>query len=294
MRFNLGFFLREAFRNMRHNLLMSVTAATTTFVCILVLGIGLLVNAHVGGIIQSIGDRVELTAFFEQDISQQEIEETRDEVDSWQEVESSAYVSREEALQRFQETFADQPEIYQDLGDNPLPASLEVSLASPGESEAVADRLVESGFAREDINYPAQTIDRLNTITGYITWALRGATALFLVSSVLLISNAIRLSIFARRKEIEIQKLVGASDSFVRSPFVVEGMVQGLIGSLLAALAVVWLNLFFVEWANTNVPFFPISSSAVNAFSTVLILVGVGVLIGVIGSYVSVRRFLKV
>jgi cell division transport system permease protein len=294
MRFNLGFFLREAFKNMRLNLLMSITAATTTFMCILVLGVGLLVNAHIGDIIRSIGERVEITAFFPEEVSRAEVEEARNEVASWPEVRESTYVSKEEALQRFQETFADQPELYQDLGDNPLPASIEISLHSPEDSDAVAERLVEAGFAREDISYPAQTIERLNTITGYITWALRGATALFLISSVLLISNAIRLSIFARRKEIEIQKLVGASDNFVRSPFLVEGLVQGVIGSVVAALVVIWLNFFFVDWANTNIPFFPISASAVDTISTLLILVAVGVVIGVVGSYLSVRRFLKV
>ncbi|TCJ19444.1 ABC transporter permease [Rubrobacter taiwanensis] len=292
MRFNLGFFLREAFKNMRLNLLMSVTAATTTFMCILVLGIGMLVNAHVSDIIRSIGERVEITAFFPEDATQQEIRQAREEVQSWPEVRESTYVSKEEALQRFQESL---PEIAQNLEDNPLPASIEISLHDPADSQAVADRLVESGyFAREDISYPAQTIDRLNTITGYITWALRGATALFLISSVLLISNAIRLSIFARRKEIEIQKLVGASDNFVRMPFVVEGMVQGLIGSAVAALVVVWLNFFFVDWANRNIPFFPISATAVDTVSTMAILIAVGVIIGVAGSYLSVRRFLKV
>src|SRR3712207_7124856 len=83
-------------------------------------------------------------------------------------------------------------------------------------------------------------------------WGLYGATTLFLVSSILLISNAIRLSIFARRKEIEVMKLVGASDSFVRTPFVFEGLVQGLIGAGLAALTVVWINFLFVDWSRSE------------------------------------------
>src|ERR687894_2228038 len=94
-------------------------------------------------------------------------------------------------------------------------------------------------------------------------------TALFLLASILLISNVIRLSIFARRKEIEVMKLVGASDRFVRTPFVFEGMAQGLIGAGLAALTVIWLNFLFVDWARDALPFVPISGDAVN---TLLVL----------------------
>ena len=85
-------------------------------------------------------------------------------------------------------------------------------------------------------------------------WGLYGATLLFLVASVLLISNAIRLSIFARRKEIEVMKLVGASDGFVRTPFVFEGLLQAFAGASLAAFAVIWINLLFVDWSHNALP----------------------------------------
>jgi cell division transport system permease protein len=90
-----------------------------------------------------------------------------------------------------------------------------------------------------------------------------------------------------------VMKLVGASDRFVRTPFVFEGMVQGLIGAGLAALTVIWLNFLFVDWSREALPFVPISGDAVNTFLMLLLLVGVGVLIGVIGSFLSVTRFLR-
>ena len=89
-------------------------------------------------------------------------------------------------------------------------------------------------------------------------------------------------------------KLVGASDGFVRTPFVLEGLAQGLIGATLAALVVVWGNAVFVEWAQNALPFVPVSSDAVNTLLVLVALVAVGVLIGIIGSFVSVRRFLRV
>ena len=291
---NLGFFLAEAFKNLRLNLLMSVTAVTTTAVCILILGIGLLVDAHVEGIVGNVGQDVTITAFFPEDIDQERIDEVISSVESYPEVNESTYVSKEEALERFRETFADQPDIAGSISSDVLPASMEIQLKDSSDSSVVADRLREEGFQDDEIRYPQQTVDRLNQITGYLVWGLRGATALFFVASVLLIFNTIRLSIFARRKEIEVMKLVGASDSFVRTPFVLEGLVQGLIGAIPAALLVVWVDSLFVSWAQQSLPFLPISSGAVNALIVLLFLLFVGALVGIAGSFFSVRRFLKV
>lgn len=292
MRFNLGFFLHEALKNVRLNLLMSLTAMTTTFICILVLGVAFLINAHVGGLVDSVRQDVSIEAFFDGDAGQERIDEVRGEVAGYPEVAGVTVVTQEEAVERFQETFSDQPALSESVEE--LPASLQIELENPGDAEAVAAKLRETGFTEENLRYPQQTIDRLNTVTGYIVWGLRGATALFLVSSVLLISNAIRLSIFARRQEIEVMKLVGASDGFVRTPFVFEGLVQSLIGALLAALVVIWANSLFVDWIQDAVPFIPISGEAVNVPLLLLVLLGLGAVIGVLGSYLSVRRFLKV
>jgi cell division transport system permease protein len=293
-RFNFGFFLREASKNIRLNLLMSITAITTTFICILVLGVGLLASSHVEGVIGSVREDVSVEAYFPPDASQEEIDGTITRVEGWPEVSSVNYVSEEEALASFKETFADRPELYENLDPGVLPASLQIQLEEPTEAEQVAQRLEQDqGFSPENLSYPQQTIERLNSVTSYMIWGLYGATILFLISSVLLISNAIRLSIFARRKEIEVMKLVGASDSFVRTPFVFEGMVQGLIGAGLAALAVIWLNFLFIDWSRDALPFVPISGGAVNTILVLLTLVVVGVVIGVVGSFLSVTRFLR-
>ncbi|MBA2346037.1 MAG: ABC transporter permease [Rubrobacter sp.] len=294
MRFNLGFFLKEALTNIRLNLLMSVTAVTTTFVCVLVLGAAILVSGHVEGIIGSVRQDVSVEAFFSPDETQDRIDEVRQQVEAYPEVSEVKYISQEQALADFKDTFKDNPEIYQDLGSDVLPASLAIQIEDPSEAEAVAGKLRSAGFTDENLSYPQQTIERLNSVTSYMIWGLRAATALFLISSILLISNAIRLSIFARRQEIEVMKLVGASDSFVRTPFVFEGMMQSLVGATLAALVVVWFNYLFVDWARDYLPFFPISASAINTFLVLVILVAVGAAIGVLGSFLSVTRFLRV
>jgi cell division transport system permease protein len=294
MRFNFGFFMREAFKNLRLNLLMSITAITTTFICIVVLGVAWLVSAHVGGVTSSVRQDVSVEAYFPPDATQEEIDGIISDVKSWPEVSGVNYVSEEEALAAFKETFADRPELSENLAPGVLPASIQIQLEDPSEADAVAQRLEqEKGFTDDNLSYPQQTIERLNSVTSYMIWGLYGATMLFLISSVLLISNAIRLSIFARRKEIEVMKLVGASDSFVRTPFVFEGMVQGLIGAGLAAFAVIWINFLFIDWARDALPFVPISADAVNPILLLLVLVVVGVVIGVVGSFLSVTRFLR-
>ncbi|MFL5990522.1 MAG: cell division protein FtsX [Rubrobacteraceae bacterium] len=294
MRFNFGFFTREALKNLRLNLLMSITAITTTFICIVVFGVAWLVSAHVGAVTSSVRQDVSVEAYFPPDATQEEIDGIISDVKSWPEVSGVSYVSEEEALAAFKETFADRPELSENLAPGVLPASIQIQLEDPSEAEAVAQRLEqEKGFTDDNLSYPQQTIERLNSVTSYMIWGLYGATMLFLISSVLLISNAIRLSIFARRKEIEVMKLVGASDSFVRTPFVFEGMVQGLIGAGLAAFAVIWINFLFIDWARDALPFVPISADAVNPILLLLVLVVVGVVIGVVGSFLSVTRFLR-
>jgi cell division transport system permease protein len=292
MRFNLGFFLAEALKNLRLNLLMSITAITTTFICLLVFGLGLLVSVHIQSIIDSIREDVSVEAFMPNATSQ-EVDALANEVETWPEVAIVTRVSEEQAFAEFKDKFEDQPELYQDLELGVFPPSIQIQLEDPHSASAVAERLKEQGFTERNLSYPQQTIDRLNSITSYMIWGLYGATMLFLVASVLLISNAIRISIFARRKEIEVMKLVGASDGFVRTPFLLEGLLQAFAGACLAALAVIWINLLFVDWSHNALPYVPISSDAVNAFSTLLVLIGVGVAIGVIGSFLSVTRFLR-
>ncbi len=292
MRFNLGFFLAEALKNLRLNVLMSITAVTTTFICILVFGLGLLVSAHIQGVIGSVREDVSVEAFMPNATSQ-EVEALANEVAGWPEVASVTEVSEEQAFAEFKDKFEDQPDLYEDLDQGVFPASVQIQLENPDSANAVAERLKQQGFSESNLSYPQQTIDRLNTITSYVIWGLYGATLLFLVASVLLISNAIRLSIFARRKEIEVMKLVGASDGFVRTPFVLEGLLQAFAGAALAAFAVIWINLLFVDWSQNALPYVSISSEAVDAFSTLLLLIAVGVVLGVIGSFLSVTRFLK-
>ncbi len=292
MKVSLGFFLAEALKNIRLNVLMSITAITTTFICILVFGLGLLVSNHIQGMIGSVREDVSVEAFMP-NATGEDLDTLANKVEGWPEVSRATQVSEKEAFAEFKDKFSDKPELYEDLDQGVFPASVQIQLKDPDTANEVAAKLKQEGFTERGLSYPQQTIDRLNSVTSVVIWGLYGATLLFLIASVLLISNAIRLSIFARRKEIEVMKLVGASDGFVRTPFVLEGLLQGLVGSTLAALAVIWIEYLFIEWAHNALPFVPISANTVNAPFLILLLIAVGVAIGVIGSFLSVTRFLR-
>src|SRR5215204_306038 len=272
---------------------MSVTAATTTVICVLILGLGLLTYGHAGAFLDSIGRDISMTAYLPEDFSSERIEEVRGNVEAYPEVSEVRYVSKEQALEDFKETLSEQPDIVEGLPSDVLPASLEITLNNPGDSGAVAQKLQGEGFGEDDLRRNEELAESFETFAYWVMLVLGVVTALFLLASVLLISNVIRLSIFARRKEIEVMKLVGASDSFVRTPFVFEGMVQGLIGAGLGALVVIWLNFLFIDWSRDALPFVPISADAVNTILVLLTLVVVGVVIGVVGSFLSVTRFLR-
>src|SRR5918993_1254734 len=150
MRFNFGFFLREALKTPRLTLLMTTTAITTTFICIVVLGVGLLASSHVEGVIGSVREDVSVEAYFPPDATDEEIDEITNTVEGWPEVASVNYISEEEALATFKDTFADRPELYENLDPGVLPASLQIQLENPMEAEVVAQRLEEEqGFGRE-------------------------------------------------------------------------------------------------------------------------------------------------
>src|SRR5918997_1355626 len=292
MRFNLGFFLAEAFKNIRLNLLMSITAVTTTFICILVFGVGLLVSEHVEGVIGSVREDVSVEVFMP-GRGEKEVAAIEEKARGWGEVSSVERISEEQALAAFKDTFREQPELYENLDRGVLPASLQIQLTDPDLADEVAGKLKAEGFSEENLSYPQQTIERLNSVTSYMIWGLYAATILSLGAGFLLSPTPISLSFSPRRKEIEVMKLVGASDGFVRTPFVLEGLIQGLLGAGLAALAVVWLNFLFVDWSRDALTFVPIAGNAVSTLSVLLVLVIVGVAIGVGGSFLSVTRFLR-
>jgi len=223
-------------------------------------------------------------------------------------VKSIAYVTKEQALAIFKERTKNTPQLVEQLRNNPLPASIEVALVSPREVQGVVDLIVKNpltakvvktpanlGTAKDtDIKYGQNVVEALFAATGVVRLFAAGFLGLLLIVSLVLIGNTIRLAIYSRRREIGIMRLVGASNWFIRTPFLLEGVLQALIGSILAILTLVAAQAVIVPWLQGNLKFLPVNIGGVTVAQLAALLILSGVGIGLIGSGTAVRRYLKV
>jgi cell division transport system permease protein len=291
----ISFFLKEAFGSLRRNFFMTIAALVTVFLSIVVLG-GVLVFVYTtDALLKEVEQKVEITVYLntDPDPSQEEIDALSAEISGWKEVKNSIFITKQEALDRLKEDFADNPEILEGLTGNPLPASFEISLVDPTTVDSVASRF-EGNSIVDEVRYGKEIADKLFSATSWLRNLFVAAIALLGIVAVLLISNTIRLSIFARKREVEIMKLVGATNWFIRWPFIIEGVTVGLIGAVFAAVVVLVLNSVLIGRISENLTFMSVPLDAVPNVVVTVILLAVGVGIGAVGSAIGLRRFLKV
>jgi cell division transport system permease protein len=291
----ISFFLKEAFGSLRRNYFMTIAALVTVFLSIVVLG-GVLVFVYTtDALLKEVEQKVEITVYLktDPDPTQDQIDAMQTQILGWPEVKSSVFVTKQEALDRLKKDFQDNPQILEGLTGNPLPASFEISLVDPQAVDKVAARFNGNGIV-DEVKYGKEIADKLFTFTSQFRNFLLGFIVLLGVVSVLLISNTIRLSIFARKREVEIMKLVGATNWFIRWPFIIEGVTVGLVGAIFASVVVLVLNSFLIGKVRTSLTFMTIPLNAVPYVEVAVILLAVGVVIGAAGSGLGLRRFLKV
>jgi cell division transport system permease protein len=291
----ISFFLKEAFGSLRRNYFMTIAALVTVFLSIVVLG-GVLVFVYTtDALLKEVEQKVEITVYLktDPDPTQDEIDAMQTEILSWPEVKNSVYISKQDALERLRKDFEDNPEILEGLTGNPLPASFEISLVDPQAVDQVASRFDDRSIV-DEVRYGKEVADKLFSFTSQARNFLLIFIVLLGIVAILLISNTIRLSIFARKREVEIMKLVGATNWFIRWPFVIEGVAVGFLGALAAVIVVLLLNSFLVGRIRESMPFMAIPLDAVPYVLVTVILLAVGVVIGAAGSGIGLRRFLKV
>jgi cell division transport system permease protein len=289
----ISFFFFEAFRSLRRNYFMTIAAVVTVFLSMAVLGVVIVFAYNIDAVLKDVEQKVEITIFLKDSASAQEIDAMQKEIAGLPQVKDTKFVSKDEALRRLREDLKDHPEILQSLSGNPLPASFEISLKDPKTVDVVAKQFQGRPIV-DEVRYGKEIADRIFRVTSVIRNVLLVFLILLGAVSVLLISNTIRLSIYARRREVEIMKLVGATNWFIRWPFVIEGLAVGLVGAV-AALAIVSLGTDFVFGRiRENLLFLSVPFDAVSTFELSAILLGVGALIGALGSGLGLRRFLNV
>ncbi|RIK09903.1 MAG: hypothetical protein DCC49_04765 [Acidobacteria bacterium] len=287
-----GYFIGETFQNIRRNFLMAASAILTVAISLALLGSVLLIRQWTDTIVGRWRGNVEINVFLRNDASEPQIQAVQSKISSIPDVKEFRYVSKEEALTEFQEMFKDKKDLVENVGPGVLPASFRITLKDPEEADAVGDQ-IKGLPGVDEVQYASQTIKRLTAITNWVTAGMAFFVAIFAIAAVLLIANTIRLAVFARRKEIGIMKLVGATNWFVRVPFMLEGLLTGFIGSVLAFAGIYGLAML-TRRVQSLAPIFDAAVGTGAAIETGLILVVFGIGVGILGSGIALRRFLDV
>jgi cell division transport system permease protein len=294
------FFLAEAIRSIRANVAVSIAATVTVLIAVFILGAFIPSFLYVQSTVDSQKDRVDVRAYLSDSAKVAQVNDLQNRLVELQrqgQVEEFSYLNKDEALAEARERLKD-PSILEYLSSNPYPANFVIK---PGQAEQ-ADELVASlrthPAIHEDlgVKYGQETTDRLLTVARFIQWAGLALITILLVASVLLIGNTIRLSIFARRREVEVMKLVGATNWFIRWPFVIEGIICGLLGAVLS-VALLWAVKVGVvdQWIESSDSALERDEATTIGFPLLgLVLIAAGAIVGAIGSGITLRRFLKV
>ena len=301
---SLGYCIRQGFKNIWRNRMFSVASITTMTACILLFGMFFSVLMNVNFMIRTLEEEVGVTVLFDEGLEQDKIDEIGEKIKAMEHVTDVTYTSAEEAWEKFQQEYFEGNEEYaksfSENGENPLAnsASYTVRVDEIENQTSIVTRIKRLEGVRQ-VNQSAGATKTLISFNSLFTYVAVAIIALLLVVSIFLIANTVNVGISVRRHEIAIMKLIGATDSFVRAPFIVEGLLLGLIGSLipLGILFIAYdrilgwlLNRFGV--LNTISGSLPSVIEVFHVLAPVGVALGLG--IGLIGSIITVRRHLRV
>ena len=304
---NLGYSLREAGRHFRRNWSTVLGAIVTIFLSLFVIGLFVLGSALVGNMVGNVEDQVTIQAFLSDDASQGDVDALQAKIEGWGTVQSVTYKSKEEALEEYKQTMSNRnaaDAVAALDGENPVPASLVINLTDPKDVESVAgDLMADKGFEKvaddaddpaSSVQYGRETVERLFSVTYYLRIAAIALVVMLAFIAFVFINNTIRLAISARRREIAIMRLVGASNGFIRGPFMMEGMLEALIGSALAVIVLSAGMSVVIPRLQNSLQFLSFDLPLSVLVLTHVALVVIGLLIGLFGSMIAMRRYLKV
>lgn len=291
----VGYFVSETVTNLKRNLLMTIAAISTVAISLLLLGGVQILGMIVHNVTLDWENKVEISVFLLDDAAPGELEAIEADLANTPQVEEVTYVSKARAYEEFKELFRGQPEMVESLPRDALPASYRVKLTDAKYAEAVAAS-IDGAPGVDEVKYGGEFIKRLlqvNTLLRTITFVM---SLILLVAAAALIANTIRLAIYARREEIGVMKLVGATNWFIRIPFMLEGVFAALVGAIIAGAIVVSANALLFARMGDAVPLlsraFSFTTGEIGSVLVILVAVGGGV--GLVGSSMALRRFLEV
>ncbi|MBU3804529.1 MAG: permease-like cell division protein FtsX [Candidatus Cellulosilyticum pullistercoris] len=292
----LKYLFKEGIIGLWRNRTMAVASIGTIVLCLLILGMSYGVGTNIDYLIEQIETKFGITAYIKEGLTELEILNLRYEVEQLEDVASVTYISKEEALKNFSADNEDESLFEMFKEDNPLPASLEITTVDIKNQGQLIERLNNIEGIDETVYFQNETQTFIN-IRNTVNYICYGILICLIVVGLLLMSNTIKLTVYIRKREINIMKYVGATDSFIRVPFLIEGMLVGFIGALISILMVT----FAYDWisekaANVSgvlaelslVPTAEIISSLIPMY----LALGIG--IGLIGSMFAIHKHLKV
>jgi len=290
----IGYYFAEAFRSLVRNSWLSLASVGTVTVSLLILGCSLLLVLNADRVATTLESSVEVSVFLHNGLNQDQVNALEEKIRALPGVSQVRFISKAQALAEMRQSFGGQKDVLASLDKkNPLPDAFRVKTQRADQVIGVASR-IQAMSGVDEVRYGQGVVEKLLAITHWIRLAGLAAMIALAAAAVFLISTTIRMSVFTRRREISIMKYLGATNWFVRFPFLLEGMVLGLIGALCAALLVYFGYFSLVRRIGETLPFIPLITGGRYLQAMLGGLTVLGLLIGALGSTISIRRFLNV
>jgi cell division transport system permease protein len=292
-----GFFLREALRGLRRSSAPALAALLTVVITALVLGVFIPIVQATTGTANEVRNRVVVDAYLNDSATEADRVEAQRELEATPGVKSVEYISKDEALRELGHKVRDANEKIELLGNNPLPSLFRVTPDDPDELNAIVAQIAPGGTptlaAIDDVQNRESDTGKILSATGLVKGLGAVMAGLLVLASIALIANTIRLSVFARRREVEVMKLVGATNWFIRWPFVIEGVIVGFFGGLLAVLLLTIAKETFIDPLSERFELLA-APETIDFPLLVIVLMVACIAVSALGSGITLRRFLRV
>lgn len=290
----MRYFINEAFQSFRRNSFMSIASIATVALSLFILGIFMTLVANLDYFAENLENQVQISIYLKDDLSTDQVMTVGKRLKELPDVKSLTFTNKDQAMTKLKERMKDQPGILNALeGKNPLPSSYEITFTNP-ESVKKTARIVADYPEVESSHYSQEIIEQLFKITTVIRWGGIAFIIFLTLATLFIISNTIRLTVFARRKEIGIMKYVGATNWFIRWPFLLEGLMLGFIGGIIADFLLIQFYQFATATIHSSLAFLPMVSVYPFMYQAGAILLVISMIIGAIGSTISLKRYMKV
>ena len=289
---NFNFFISEALIGMRRSGLMTLITVMTVTVSLLVFGFFILISLNMNSLASSFASRLEMRVYLSSNVTQGEINQVQARFQNLPGVKSVKFLDKQEAWTKFKKNYRDLS-LNTIIDTNPLPHSFRLTLLPEQDIERLANYIRTFKGYVEDVSYHDVLAKRVILFSTFARIAGFILVGLLTIATLLIIMNTIRLTIIARKDEVTIMKLVGATHAFIKGPFLIEGIMIGAIGSLLSMGILKYGYGIFYSKVTLSLPYFPLVSQElmINGVFGLLILVGTG--LGLVGAYFSISRTLK-